>query len=83
MPVLSVSASSSDTSMPTTPVDQDPPIYGTPYFSPGKGSYVMATHIVRPPAALAERGVRDVLQTTNPTVPIDPVTVLSVSCLER
>lgn len=53
------------------------------YFPPQSGSvYTMATHIMRPPRHL--RGlVPEVLQTTNPVVPISPDSILSIARLER
>ncbi|OCF42573.1 hypothetical protein I317_03557 [Kwoniella heveanensis CBS 569] len=55
-----------------------------PYFSVVTESdpvYTMATQVIQHPGG-SSRG-RAVLQTTNPVIPIDPRTVLSVSRLER
>lgn len=42
----------------------------------------MATHIISPPRRWAQRA-EPVLQTTNPTIPIDPSKVLAIARLER
>ena len=51
----------------------------TPFFPPSS-QHVMATHVIRAPNGIT---AEPVLQTTNPTVAIDPDTVLSTAQLER
>jgi len=54
----------------------------TPYWPPTPDQvYTMGTHVISPPAGLT--GEKEIYQTTNPIIPIDPDRVLGVARLER
>lgn len=59
-----------------------PSSMSTPYLPPTPSHvYTMGTHVIQPPAGLADE--EEIYQTTNPIIPIKPDCVLGVARLER
>lgn len=88
-PLLSPTATSSASRSPSpltselrTPVDCTQHQLGIPFFRPRRGVvYTMGTHVIQPPRGMEDMG--EVMQSTNPVVPIDASAVLGIARLER